>query len=39
MKLRLIGHNSRYAMEQIQLVLFPEDRVEYTETDFPGDGA
>ena len=39
MKLRLIGHNSRYAMEQIQLVLFPEDRVEYTETDFTGDGA
>ena len=39
MKLRLIGHDSRYAMEQIQLVLFPQDRTEYTETDFSGDGA
>ena len=39
MKLRLIGHDSRYAMEQIQLVLFPEERVEYTEADFSGDGA
>ncbi|MBQ9269825.1 MAG: coproporphyrinogen dehydrogenase HemZ [Oscillospiraceae bacterium] len=39
MKLQLIGHDSRYAMEQIQLVLFPAEKVEYTETSFDGDGA
>ena len=39
MKLRLVGHDSRYAMEQIQLVLFPAEKIEYTETAFQGDGA
>lgn len=39
MKLRLIGHDNRYAMEQISLVLFPEDKPEYTEEPFSGDGA
>ena len=39
MKLRLIGHSSRYAMEQIQLILFPEEKVEYTDAPFEGDGA
>ncbi len=39
MKLRLIGHTNRYAMEQISLVLFPEDKPEYTEENFTGDGA
>ncbi len=39
MKLRLIGHTNRYAMEQISLVLFPEDKIEYTEEAFRGDGA
>ena len=39
MKLQLIGHDSRYAMEQIQLVLFPAEKVEYAETPFDGDGA
>ena len=38
MKIRLKGHSSRYAMEQITLVLFPEEKVEYTEEDFSGDG-
>ena len=38
MKLRLKGHSSRYAMEQISLVLFPEEKVEYTEDSFSGDG-
>jgi oxygen-independent coproporphyrinogen-3 oxidase len=39
MKLRLIGHQNRYAMEQIQLSLFPAEKVEYTEAAFQGDGA
>ncbi len=39
MKLRLIGHTNRYAMEQISLVLFPEEKIEYTEEPFTGDGA
>ena len=39
MKLRLVGHDSRYAMEQIQLVLFPGERLEFTEAPFRGDGA
>ena len=38
MKLRLIGHTNRYAMEQISLVLFPEDRMELTDEAFSGDG-
>lgn len=39
MKLRLIGHDNRYAMEQILLMLFPQERVEYTGTAVCGDGA
>ncbi len=39
MKLHLTGHTNRYAMEQIQLALFPAERVEYSETPFSGDGA
>ena len=38
MKLYLIGHQNRYAMEQIMLILFPQEKVEYTETAFSGDG-
>ena len=38
MKLRLVGHTHRYAMEQISLVLFPEEKIEYTEAPFAGDG-
>ena len=38
MKLRLIGHENRYAMEQIMLSLFPEEKVIYTEAAFSGDG-
>ncbi len=39
MKLCLIGHDYRYAMEQIQLMLFPEEKIEYTKDLFVGDGA
>lgn len=39
MKLRLIGHDNRYAMEQLTLILFPQEKIEYVETDFSGDGA
>lgn len=39
MKLYLIGHDYRYAAEQILLMLFPEERPEYPETIEPGDGA
>ncbi len=39
MKLRLIGHDSLYALEQIQLVLFPGDKAERTDKPFAGDGA
>ncbi len=39
MKLRLVGHQNRYAMEQLQLVLFPEERPELTQAPFSGDGA
>lgn len=38
MKLKLIGHDSRYAMEQIMLSLFPQEKVVYTEAEFSGDG-
>lgn len=34
MKLRLIGHNSRYAMEQLSLILFPQEKIEYVENGF-----
>ena len=40
MKLLLRGHSDRYALEQLQLCLFPEAAMEYTETPFSGcDGA
>lgn len=39
MKLYLIGHDYRYAAEQILLMLFPAERPEYPETPEPGDGA
>ncbi|MBQ1281078.1 MAG: coproporphyrinogen dehydrogenase HemZ [Oscillospiraceae bacterium] len=41
MKLYLRGHSDRYALEQLQLSLFPEAAMEYTETPFPAweDGA
>ena len=39
MKLQLIGHDSRYAMEQLALILFPQEKIEYVQTDFTGDGA
>ncbi len=38
MKLRLIGHSNRYAIEQLSLILFPEEKPEYTEEAFDGDG-
>ncbi len=39
MRLRLIGHDYLYAMEQLQLMLFPEDKTEFTETAFAEDEA
>ena len=39
MKLRLIGHEDRYAVEQLQLALFPLEPMEPTEEEFDGDGA
>ena len=39
MKLYLCGHEDRYAMEQLQLALFPEEPMEPMETPFEGDGA
>ena len=39
MKLRLIGHEDRYAVEQLQLALFPLEPMEPTDTPFEGDGA
>lgn len=39
MKLRLIGHDSRYALEQLSLILFPQEKIEYVEGPFAGDGA
>lgn len=39
MKLRLAGHTDRYALEQLQMALFPEAPMEYVEQPFPGDGA
>ena len=37
MKLYLQGHDYQYAVEQIMLVLFPEERPEYAETPFEGE--
>lgn len=39
MKLRLLGHTDRYALEQLQTALFPSAPMEYTEAPFDGDGA
>lgn len=39
MKLRLIGHEDRYAVEQLQLALFPLEPMEPTDAPFEGDGA
>ena len=39
MKLHLTGHSDRYALEQLQLCLFPLEPMEYCETPFRGDGA
>ena len=39
MKLYLSGHSDRYALEQLQLCLFPEEPMEYCERPFRGDGA
>ncbi|MEA4965994.1 MAG: coproporphyrinogen dehydrogenase HemZ [Oscillospiraceae bacterium] len=39
MKLLLRGHADRYALEQLQMSLFPGEPMEYTESPFPGDGA
>lgn len=39
MKLYLSGHTDRYALEQLQLCLFPEEPMEFCETPFRGDGA
>ena len=39
MKLQLIGHNYKYAAEQMLLSLFPAERPVYPEGDLGGDGA
>ncbi len=39
MKLYLCGHEDRYALEQLQLALFPEESMEPAEAPFEGDGA
>ena len=39
MKLYLCGHEDRYALEQIQLALFPEEPMEPVSAPFEGDGA
>ena len=39
MKLRLVGHEDRYAVEQLQLALFPLEPMEYVTEAFEGDGA
>lgn len=39
MKLLLRGHEDRYAIEQLQLALFPDEPMEPTDTPFSGDGA
>ncbi len=39
MKLLLTGHDDRYAIEQLQLSLFPEEVLEPVDTAFAGDGA
>lgn len=39
MKLYLEGHAERYALEQLQMSLFPDAPMEYVEQPFAGDGA
>ena len=39
MRLYLSGHTDRYALEQLQLCLFPEEPMEFCEAPFRGDGA
>ena len=39
MKLLLTGHDDRYAIEQLQLSLFPAESMEPVEAPFDGDGA
>ena len=39
MKLYLCGHAERYAVEQLQLALFPEETMEPVDGPFSGDGA
>ena len=39
MKLFITGHTDRYALEQLQLCLFPEEPMEFCEEPFRGDGA
>ncbi len=39
MRLRLAGHAERYALEQLQMSLFPDEAMEFCEDDFSGDGA
>ena len=39
MKLLLRGHDDRYAVEQLQLALFPEEPMEPVAEPFSGDGA
>ncbi len=39
MKLWLCGHDDRYAVEQLQLALFPLEPMENAEGEFEGDGA
>ena len=39
MKLYLSGHEDRYALEQLQLCLFPDEPMEYVDQPFRGDGA
>ena len=39
MKLYLCGHEDRYAIEQLQLALFPDEAMEPADAPFEGDGA
>ena len=39
MKLLLVGHDDRYAIEQLQLALFPDETMEPAGEAFSGDGA
>ena len=39
MKLKLVGHNDRYAVEQLQMALFPLEPMENTEEAFDDNGA